>query len=175
MSQNLKEWIKDIVIAVLIAAVVLFFVKPTIVREHSMEDTLYENDYLFVSRRSYTMFGSPQRGDIIVFKSELTSSTGRNKLLVKRIIAVPGDTIEIRAGEVILNGQVLHEDYIKNGVMTGDMPEVSIPEGKLFVMGDNRENSADSRRASVGLVDLDTVLGKAVLRLFPFSKFGPVR
>ena len=92
LSENAKEWIKDILIAIVVAFLVLQFIKPTIVQEHSMENTLVANDYLFISKQSYRLFGDPQRGDIIVFHSSLTTSDGSEKLLVKRIIAIPGDT-----------------------------------------------------------------------------------
>ncbi len=172
LSENAKEWIKDILIAIIVAFVVLQFIKPTIVQEHSMENTLHENDYLFISKQSYHLFGEPQRGDIIVFHSPLTTSDGSEKLLVKRIIAIPGDTIYIEDGTVYINGEPQDEPYTKDGYTQSDMDEVSVPEGKLFCMGDNRQNSRDSRDKLIGLVDYDDVMGKAVLRLFPFSRFG---
>ena len=172
LSENAKEWIKDILIAIIVACLVLQFIKPTIVQEHSMENTLQPNDYLFISKQSYTLFGEPQRGDIIVFHSVLTTADGSEKLLVKRIIALPSDTISITGGTVYVNGEALEEDYTKDGYTKTEMDEITIPEGKLFCMGDNRQNSRDSRDPMIGLVDEDEVLGKAVLRLFPFSRFG---
>lgn len=172
LSENAKEWIKDIVIAIVVAFLVLQFIKPTIVQEHSMENTLQPNDYLFISKQSYRLFGDPQRGDIIVFHSVLTTAEGAEKLLVKRIIALPGDTISITGGVVYVNGEPQVENYTKDGYTNTEMDEITIPEGKLFCMGDNRQNSRDSRDSLIGLVDESDVLGKAVLRLFPFSRFG---
>ena len=172
LSENAKEWIKDILIAIVVAFLVLQFIKPTIVQEHSMENTLKPNDYLFISKQSYRLFGDPQRGDIIVFHSVLTTADGAEKLLVKRIIALPGDTIYITGGVVYVNGEPQDEPYTKDGYTNTEMDEVTVPEGQLFCMGDNRQNSRDSRDPLIGFVDEDDVLGKAVLRLFPFSKFG---
>ena len=172
LSENAKEWIKDILIAIVVAFLVLQFIKPTIVQEHSMENTLVANDYLFISKQSYRLFGDPQRGDIIVFHSSLTTSDGSEKLLVKRIIAIPGDTISITGGVVYINGEPQDEPYTKDGYTNTEMDEVYVPEGKLFCMGYNRQNSRDSRDSAIGLVDEDDVLGKAVFRLFPFSRIG---
>ena len=171
LGENLKEWLKDILFAVIIAVVILQFLKPTIVREHSMENTLDNNDYLFVSKQQYKLFGQDfEHGDIIVFESELQSSNGQNKLLIKRVIGVPGDTIAIHDGLVILNGETIVEPYTKDGYTDTEMDEVTVPEGCLFCMGDNRQNSADSRDSRIGYVDQSTVMGKAIFRLFPFKK-----
>ena len=174
LSENAKEWIKDICSALVISAVILFFMRPTIVKESSMSNTLLNNDYVFVSKQSYTLFGEMEHGDIIVFKSGLTTASGAKKLLVKRIIALPGDTISITGGKVYLNGEALDEPYTKDGYTSTEMDEITIPENKLFAMGDNRQNSADSRSKSVGLVDFDDVVGKVVFRLYPFDRMGSV-
>lgn len=174
MSESLKEWIKDILIAVIVAIVILQFVMPVIVREHSMENTLHENDYVFVSRKAYKWFGEPQYGDIIVFKSNLLMDNGTAKLLIKRVIGVPGDTISIHNGTVFLNGEALIEEYTKDGYTNTEMNEIVVPENSLFVMGDNRQNSADSRSESVGCVPMEKVSGKVVIRLFPFNQFGKI-
>ncbi len=97
MNENLKEWIRDLAFAVLIAFLVLQFIMPTVVRESSMENTLIENDYLIVSKKAYKIFGDCERGDIIVFQSRipLGNGTDEKKLLVKRIVAIGGDSISI--------------------------------------------------------------------------------
>lgn len=172
LSENAKEWIKDILVAIVISVIVMQFIKPTIVREHSMEETLKENDYILLSRQAYGLFGEASRGDIVVFESTLKTPSGNNKLLVKRIVAIPGDTISIKGGWVVINGEPVDEEYTKDGYTTTEMEEISIPDGYVFAMGDNRQNSMDSRDSRIGLVALDTVVGKAFFRLFPFSKIG---
>jgi signal peptidase I len=172
LTENVKEWIKDILVAIVISVIIMQFIKPTIVREHSMEETLKENDYILLSRQAYGLFGEPQRGDIVVFESDLKTQDGGNKLLVKRIIAIPGDTISLEGGWVIVNDQPVKEEYTKDGYTASEMEEISIPDGYLFAMGDNRQNSMDSRDSRVGLIPLDTVVGKAFFRLYPFSNIG---
>lgn len=176
-GENLREWVKDFLFAVIIAMLFLQFIQPTIVKEHSMENTLAENDYLFVSKRAYTWLGgAPKYGDIIVFKSELELGDGSNKKrqLIKRVIAVPGDYIEIHGGIVYLNGEALDEPYTKDGFTDTEMDEITVPEGYIFAMGDNRQHSADSRDSRIGLVDIDNINGKAIMRLFPFGRFGSI-
>ncbi|MBO4862094.1 MAG: signal peptidase I [Firmicutes bacterium] len=170
---NTREWIKDIGIAVIIAVLFLQFFMPTIVREHSMENTLHQNDYVFVSRRYYTWFKKDiQRGDIIVFRSDLTTAAGSEKLLVKRIIALPGDTVRIEDDKVYVNGEPADDSYTKDGCTGGSMAEVTVPQGHVFVLGDNRQNSTDSRSPIVGFIDINDIKGKVVFRLLPFNRMG---
>ncbi len=171
--KNTRDWIKDIGIAAIIAIIFLQLITPTLVREHSMENTLRENDYVIVSRRHYSWLGNDlQRGDIIVFSSELTTGLGFKKVLVKRVIALPGDTISITAGKVYVNGEEQDQSFTKDGYTASGLSEVTVPEGHIFVMGDNRQNSTDSRNTSVGFVDINRVRGKVVFRLFPLSRAG---
>lgn len=166
---NLKEFLKELLIAIVIAFLIMQVVKPTIVKESSMEPTLYENNYLLLNRQAYR-FGEPKHGDIIVFHSDLVTKNGHEKLLIKRIIGLPGDVVTIANGNVYLNGERLEENYIKDGRTDGEILELKIPKGEVFVMGDNRLVSVDSRSEAVGTVKLDRVLGKAWVRLFPFNK-----
>jgi signal peptidase I len=171
ISKNVLLWIRDIGIALLIAIIVLQFIKPTIVQQSSMENTLHENDYIFLNKQAYT-FGSFTRGDIIVFHSGLAREDGGTKNLIKRVIGLPGDTVEIKDGGVLLNGKPLKESYTKDGFTAGAMEAVTVPDGKLFVMGDNRQNSEDSRMSPVGFVSAEQVVGKAFFRLYPLNKIG---
>ncbi len=171
----MKEWIKDILIAVVIAVVVIQFIKPTVVKQSSMEPNFYENDYLFVSKQSYKLFGEPERGDVVVVHSSLVQDNGDEKMLIKRIIGLPGETIDIRDGQVYIDGEVLEEDYTKEGYTSGELENFTVPEGEYFCMGDNRRVSIDSRDPSVGCIPRDEIVGKVVLRLYPFSEFGIIK
>lgn len=168
---TMKELIRDIVIALVIVIAITLVIKPTIVKENSMQPTLYANNYLLVNKQAYR-FGEEKRGDIIVFQSELEDENGNKKLLIKRIIGLGGDIISIKDGKVFLNGEELKEDYIKEEETPGDIKDYKVPEGQLFVMGDNRRVSIDSRDPDVGCVKEDTVMGKAFVRLYPFSEIG---
>ncbi len=170
MKEEIMEWVKTILISLVIALVITTFVKPTIVKNHSMRHTLEENDFLMINRILYRQ-GKPDRGDIIVFESPLLTATGQEKLLIKRIVGLPGDEILIQEGQVIINGELQMEAYLEDGYTMGQV-ELVVPEGQLFVMGDNRNNSLDSRDQALGLVDMDDIVGKAFLRLYPFNRFG---
>ena len=165
-----KGWVRDIGTAALIGVLILIFLKPTIVQEHSMEGTLHENDYLFISRQAYNLFGEPEYGDIVVFHSNLTRSNGSEKLLIKRIIGLAGDTISVHDGAVYRNGEALDEPYTKDGTTLGEMEEITVPANSFFAMGDNRQNSVDSRSSAVGCIPVSAIMGKAVIRVFPFNK-----
>ena len=168
--KNLLEWIRDIVIAVIVAAIILAFFKPIIVQQESMQPNFYSGDYLITSRQAYRLFGQPERGDVIVFKSHLYDEKGKQKNLIKRIIGLPGDTVEIKNGDVYINGELLQEEYVAEQGLSGEMEAVTVPEGRLFVMGDNRRVSQDSRSPEVGTIEMDSIVGKVVLRLYPFNQ-----
>ena len=178
-NPRLIDWIFDFVemfVFVLLAVVVLtsFFFKHSVVEGDSMLNTLVNGDHLIISDLFYT----PERGDIIVFEDY---STSLKKAVVKRIIGLPGETVEVKLNnlgeyEVYINGEYLEEEYAYNDVQftTGGVGTWVVPEGEVFVMGDNRFNSTDSRVASVGTIDIDCILGRVLFRFMPFDKFGKV-
>ncbi|MGI6752207.1 MAG: signal peptidase I [Anaerovoracaceae bacterium] len=166
-----KGWARDIGIALVIGIIVLQFIRPIIVQEHSMEPTLFENDYLFLSKQAYR-FGTPEHGDIIVFHTDLKDGRGRDKFLIKRVIGLPDDTLSIRDGLVYRNGNVLNEPYTMDGFTAGDMDQIRVPDGCVFAMGDNRNRSMDSRDPSVGFIPMEEIFGKVVFQVFPPSRLG---
>ena len=169
----MKEFIKDILIAIVIVVAITLVIKPTIVKESSMEPTLYENNYLFVNKLAYITKDHPEYEDIIVFESGLDREGGEGKkLLIKRVIGVEGDVITISDGVVYRNGLPLEEPYTLEGYTSGEITDMTVPENGVFVMGDNRSVSLDSRDVSVGTVSEEAILGKAFIRLYPFSEFG---
>lgn len=172
MNSELLEWGKAILFAVVLGLLITQIIRPTLVSGDSMLPTLDDGDYLIIYRLAYAL-DDPEPGDVVVFHTDLTTTDGIKKDLIKRVIAVPGDRIIIEGGEVYVNGDLLDEDYIYEDQTRGTV-DMLIPEGYIFVMGDNRGVSLDSRNPSVGLVPVEEILGKVVLRLFPFNKFGSI-
>lgn len=162
-------FLRDLVIVGLVALAVITLVKPIVVQKTSMEPSLHQNDYLIVSKQAYNVFGDPERGDIVVFPHTTGDLT---ELYIKRVIGLPGERITISGGKVYINGMELTESYTMDGVTSGELKDYLVPEGEVFVMGDNRLVSIDSRSKEVGCVDIDTITGKAILRVYPFSDFG---
>ena len=167
MYQNVRTLVT--VLAVLIL-VFTFVARIIVVSGPSMENTLQNGDAMLVWSLGYT----PGQGDVVV----LTKRSYQEDSIVKRVIATGGQTVDIdyATGTVYVDGVALEEDYIKEQMQVpsyGDMVNhVTVPEGCLFVMGDNRNQSADSRYPEIGIVDERCVIGRVVAVIFPFSNFG---
>lgn len=183
---ELLEWTETIVYAFFIVILLFTFVlREAFVDGDSMNDTLFDKDKLIVSH----LFYEPEAGDIVIINSEngyiydengeLTATEGLNKPIVKRIIATGGQEVNIDfdKGEVYVDGTLLDEPYIKESTTldeSGHDYPVTVPDGYVFVMGDNRNNSTDSRSALVGFVPESQILGKVVFRFLPVTSFGRV-
>ena len=166
---EIYEWIRSIITALIIVVILfVFFVRIVDVVGPSMNPTLYDGDKLVVSNLFYT----PKNGDIVIFRKE----TYKPEALVKRVIATEGQTVDINfdKGIVYVDGVALEEPYIAEPTynrldFTGEM---TVPEGCIFVMGDNRNDSSDSRRATIGMVDERMVVGKVLFVAFPLDSMG---
>ncbi len=150
---------------ILIILCFTFLLRTTVVVGASMEPTLHDGDVLVISRVGY----QPDYGDMVV----ITKPNYYDEVLLKRIIAKGGDTIDIQpeTGQVLLNGHALFEPYVLEPTYLVDdvtFP-VTVPEGMLFVMGDNRNRSSDSRSTKVGMIEEEYVLGRVILRLLPLG------
>jgi signal peptidase I len=144
-------------IAMLVQA---FLIKPFTIHQVSMRATLEEGDRILLNRLSYH-FRHEARGDIVVFHSPINADED----LVKRIVAVGGDRVAISGGKLYVNGVAQDEPYLLEQDFSGEMPETEIPAGQVFVMGDNRNNSGDSRL--FGPISTDTIIGSAFLVYWP--------
>lgn len=205
--KNILEWIYCIVIAVVIAILIKYFVgTPTIVKQTSMWPTLEQNDRLILNRLPRTFGEMPERGDIITFEAPSNNSTGLTaeeidnpiakydnepttwwgkftyhvleigkESYIKRVIALPGEHVEIKDGKIYINGEELDEPYLTDDVITeptGVLNDFIVPENTVFAMGDNREGSKDCR--AFGCIPLERIESKVVIRFWPLNKFGKV-
>ena len=171
-GQGMLEWYEALVSAALVLVLIFsFFFRIIQVDGSSMVPTLVNGDKLIVWGAGYT----PQRGDVVI----VDSYTSYGKPLVKRVIAKGGDTVSIdyATGTVAVNGEVLQEDYIAEPTYLGyDVTfPYTVPEGTVFVMGDNRNQSLDSRSTYVGCIDERDILGRVLLCFMPFTDFGVVK
>jgi len=168
-AEDVFEMLETLIFAFFgVILVFTFMLRIANVDGSSMLPTLTSGDKLILTHINYT----PSRGDIVV-----VSSDSLEKYIVKRIIAVGGETIDIdfETGEVAVDGRVLSEDYILDLTKLdegGHSYPVRVPEGCVFVMGDNRMNSLDSRSDPVGFIDESDILGKVFLRVYPFEAIG---
>ncbi|WP_240417516.1 signal peptidase I [Paenibacillus periandrae] len=174
LKKEAWEWAK----ALLIAAALVFIIRwlifaPFIVEGPSMEPNFYTSERLIVNKIIYSM-RKPERGEVIVFHAT------KDKDYIKRVIALPGETVKVEGDKVYVNNQVLDEPYLKKALEdaakkgvpynTRNFPEKKVADGTIFVMGDNRSNSADSR--DIGFIEYEKVVGRADLIFWPFNKIS---
>jgi len=165
-SQSIKQFFVDLLETIVLAVVLFFAINAVSARVRvdgfSMVPTLQDGEYVLVNKLAFRS-NLPDRGDIIVFVSPQVSDLD----LIKRVIGLPGDTVKIGGGEVMVNGQVLDEPYIAAAPIYNG--EWTVPEGNLFVLGDNRNDSSDSH--AWGLLPIENVIGKAVLIYWPIPEW----
>jgi signal peptidase I len=170
-ARELYEWLEAVLTALMLVIIVMiFFLCPADVDGGSMEPTLHDGDRLVFTDIGFT----PSQGDIVIVDSE-----GLGKFIVKRVIATAGQTLDIdfATGKVTVDGVVLEENYINSETHRdegGQTYPLVVPENCVFVMGDNRDNSTDSRDSRVGFIDDSDIYGKVIFRVYPFTKMGTV-
>lgn len=200
--KEVLEWTYCIVIAVALALLIRYFIgTPTVVKQSSMYPTLKQNQRLVLNRLYRTFHNTPERGDIITFEAPSQSvATGVkaiydnepqnvfekfcyyvlevNKMsYIKRIVALPGEHVQIMDGKVYINGEELKEDYLQENVVTEAksiyLTDFIVPEGYVFAIGDNREYSGDCR--AFGCIPFEKIESKVWIRFWPFDLFGKVK
>jgi signal peptidase I len=163
--RNVVEWVVIIGGAFLVAFVVkTFLIQAFFIPSGSMLPTLHQDDRVLVNKLSYDLH-DVHRGDLIVFERPEGESAGQIKDLIKRVVGLPGERIEQRDGDVYIDGDLLEEPYLVDGTETTNLEPQTVPEGHVFVMGDNRGDSMDSRVFHA--IDEDLIVGRAFVRVWP--------
>ncbi len=170
-SIDAVEWIALVAGALLMALVVkAFLFQAFLIPSRSMEPTLGIDDRVLVFKPAYHL-GPVERGDVVVFaRPDGLDGVIEDSDLIKRVIGLPGEVVQGRMGRVFVNERLLAEPWVSGLALTSDFGPVKVPQGAIWVMGDNRGNSQDSR--VFGLVDQTSVRGEALLRWWPITRFG---
>ncbi|MCB0131899.1 MAG: signal peptidase I [Caldilineaceae bacterium] len=161
-----RELLETVVLSLVIFLLIRQGIQNYRIESHSMEPNFTENQFVLVNKLAYR-FGEPETGDVVVFHNPSNHSQD----YIKRVVGLPGDTLEFRDGDVYVNGALLEEPMIVEPTY-GPSGEIVISPDHLYVMGDNRDNSKDSR--SFGQLSEDLLVGQAWLRIWPFSEWGRV-
>lgn len=176
--REIFSWIFTIAIAVVAAMVIKNYVIINAnIPSGSMENTILPGDDIFGFRLAYT-FSDPKRGDIVIFNAPDDPS----EKYIKRVIGLPGETVTIEDAQVYIDGEPLEEDYLKSATVEGEVwttnagpYEFKVPENSYLLLGDNRNGSSDARVWEHTYVSKDAIIGKAILRYYPFDRFGLVK
>ncbi len=169
---ELLDWTRTLGIAlVLVVLVNLFLFNLSKVEGHSMEPTLVPHEWLFINKIGYRL-GDPQRGDVVIVNDPSTDGANSGKYLVKRIIGIPGDTIEIRGGQLYVNGTLQVEAYTDAAIEDEDYGPAVVEKDRYFIMGDNRHAGASKDSRMFGTVPSKLIKGEAEFVLWPITKWN---
>lgn len=166
---ELWDWVKTVVVVFVIMMLLNVFVfNLSMVKGQSMEPTLVEQERLFVNKIIYD-FTAPKQGEVVVLHDPSDDDT-KKEFLVKRVIGVPGDVVEVKEHKLYLNGVLQQEEYIDVSIQDDDFPEITLDEDQYFVMGDNRHQGASKDSRYFGTVTSDLIVGRAEFVFWPLNK-----
>ena len=169
-AKSILEWVGVIVGALLVALLIkTFLLQAFYIPSRSMEPTLRIGDRVLVNKLSYKVHDI-NRGDIVVFERPKDEPPDAIKDLIKRVIGLPGETVSTQNGQVYIDGRPLDEPYLPAGTVTDNLPPTKVPDDEVFVMGDNRGDSRDSRY--FGPIDEGLIVGRAFVRIWPVTHLG---
>jgi len=173
MKRTYWGFIRTAILGMVLALIITSLAEPAKVEGTSMEPAVMAEDTIILNKASY-LIGEPAYGDIVVFEIALYTEDNVGRMLVKRVVAVAGDTVEIKDGVLYRNDTALSEEYVSSAKEHENMEAVRIEPGYVFVMGDNRAVSRDSRDEIIGPVAVKDILGKVAFRVLPMDHMGKV-
>ena len=174
-NRPFREKYRIYIYPVVLAWIMTMFIRPIISDGPAMLPTVSDGEVIIVANHKYSSVrGAPEFQQVVAFRDDFVPSTEEGDNTIRRVIGLPGDRIEIKDGKVYRNDELLEEDYIK-GRTEGDVKPITIGKNEVFVLGDNRENSIDSRDPRVGLLDMGLIRGYCAVTVWPIDKIGIIK
>ncbi len=174
-NRPFKEKYRIYIYPVILAWLVTMFVRPITADGAAMLPGIKDGEVIIVAKHTYSSVrGTPEFQQVIAFRDDILEEGEKGDNTIRRVIGLPGDTIEIRNGQVYRNDKLLKEDYI-TGITEGDVGPITIDENEVFVLGDNREESIDSRDPRVGPLNMKLIRGYCALTVWPFGEIGKIK
>jgi len=171
-NRPFKEKYRIYLYPVILAFIVTMFVRPVTSDGNAMLPTIGDGEIIIVTKHKYSPNrGAPEFNQIVAFRDDFIAADNEGENTIRRVIGLPGDKISIKDGKVYRNGEVLEENYTK-GITEGDMDTITLGENEVFVLGDNREESIDSRDPRVGPLKMDLIRGSCAFVVWPLNKFS---
>lgn len=174
-NRPFREKYRIYIYPVILAWLVTMFVRPVISDGSAMLPGIKDGEVIIVAKEHYSpVRGTPEFGQVVAFRDDFLEEGDRGDNTIRRVIGLPGDKIEIRDGKVYRNDKLLKEDYI-TGTTEGDVGPITIEEDEVFVLGDNREHSIDSRDPRVGPLKMKLIRGYCAVVVWPLNEIGKVK
>ncbi|HVI39868.1 MAG TPA: signal peptidase I [Anaerovoracaceae bacterium] len=174
-NRSFKEKYRIYIYPIILAWLVTMFVRPVISDGSAMLPGISDGEVIIVTKQTYSeVRGTPEFQQVVAFRDDFLAEGDEGDNTIRRVIGLPGDKIEIKDGKVYRNDELLKEDYI-TGTTEGDVRPITIGEDEVFVLGDNREKSIDSRDPRVGLLKMKLIRGNCAIIVWPLNEIGKVK